>query len=43
MVFPNRDYITFSLSKSISASFTFPDKKPKRLWFDTGGTDVSIG
>lgn len=42
MVFPNNDYITFSLSKTISASFTFPTKKPKRLWFDTGGNDIAF-
>lgn len=42
MVFPDRDYITFSLSKTISASFTFPVKKPKRLWFDTSGNDVAF-
>lgn len=42
MVFPDNDYITFSLSKTISANFTFPTKKPKRLWFDTGGEDVSF-
>lgn len=42
MVFPERDYITFSLSKTITESFTFPRKKPKRLWFDTGGTDVAF-
>lgn len=29
MVFPKNDYITFSLSKTLKADFTFPDKKPK--------------
>lgn len=42
MVFPKNDYITFSLSKTITASFTFPNKKPKRLWLDTGGEDIGF-
>lgn len=42
MVFPERDYITFSLSKTITQSFTFPRKKPKRLLFDTGGVDIAF-
>lgn len=42
MVFPNNDYITFSIDKSNSASFTFPTKKPKKIWLDAGGASVAF-
>lgn len=38
MVFPNNDYITFSLGSSNPVNFTFPNKKPKRIWLDVGTT-----
>lgn len=38
MVFPDKDYITFSLDSSKPVNFTFPNKKPKRIWLDVGNT-----
>lgn len=38
MVFPDKDYITFALDSSKSVNFTFPNKKPKRIWLDVGTT-----
>lgn len=38
MVFPDKDYITFSLDSSKTVNFTFPNKKPKRIWLDVGNT-----
>lgn len=42
MVFPNKDYITVSIDKSNSASFTFPTKKPKKIWLDAEGASVAF-
>lgn len=38
MVFPDKDYIAFSLEPSKPVNFTFPNKKPKRIWLDVGNT-----
>lgn len=38
MIFPDKDYITFSLDSSKPVNFTFPNKKPKRIWLDVGNT-----
>lgn len=38
MVFPDNDYLTFSLDSSKPVNFTFPNKKPKRIWLDVGNT-----
>lgn len=38
MVFPNKDYITFAIDSSKKVNFTFPDKKPKRIWINVGTT-----
>lgn len=42
MVFPNNDYITFTIDKNTSASFTSPTKKPKKIWLDAGGAGVAF-
>lgn len=42
MVFPNNDYITFSIDKSNPASFTFPTKKPKKDLVRCWGCRCSI-
>lgn len=31
MVFPDKDYITFTMDASKVFTFTFPNKKPKRI------------
>ena len=36
MVFPDKDYSTFVLDSSKEVTFTFPNKKPKRIWLDVG-------
>ena len=38
MVFPDKDYITFTMDASKAVTFTFPNKKPKRIWIDVGST-----
>ena len=38
MVFPDKDYITFSIDSSKEVNFTFPNKKPKKIWLDVGTT-----
>lgn len=38
MVFPDTDYITFAIDSSKPANFTFPNKKPKRIWLDVAVT-----
>lgn len=38
MVFPDKDYITFSLGKDAEVDFSFPTKKPKSIWLDVGNT-----
>ena len=40
MVFPDRDYITFTIDSKTPANFTFPNKKPKKIWLDAGSTSV---
>lgn len=30
MVFPNKDYVTFNMTKSQKVEFSFPNKKSKR-------------
>lgn len=42
MIFPKNDYITFNVSKESLVSFTFSDKKPKKLWFNAGADNVSF-
>lgn len=34
MVFPDADYITFSVGKDAAVDFSFPTKKPKKIWID---------
>jgi hypothetical protein len=36
MVFPDKDYITFTIDSSKEVTFNFPNKKPKRIWLDVG-------
>lgn len=38
MVFPDKDYSTFEIGSSKEVTFTFPNKKPKRIWLDVGTT-----
>ena len=38
MVFPDKDYSTFELDSSKEVTFTFPNKKPKRIWLNVGTT-----
>lgn len=38
MVFPNKDYVTFSIDSSKEVKFTFPYKKPKRIWLDVAAS-----
>ena len=38
MVFPNKDYVTFNMSKTKAVEFSFPNKKPKKIWLDVGST-----
>ena len=40
MVFPNKDYITFSIDIKNPVSFTFPKKKPKKIWLDSGSNNA---
>lgn len=40
MVFPDRGYITFTIDSKTPANFTFPNKKPKKIWLDAGGTSA---
>ena len=43
MVFPdNIDYITFSLSLSTPANFTFASRNPKKFFFDGATNDFSF-
>ena len=42
MVFPDRDYITFTIDSKTPANFTFPNKKPKKIWLDAGGSGVAF-
>lgn len=38
MVFPDKGYVTFTIDAKKPANFTFPNKKPKKIWLDAGGT-----
>lgn len=38
MVFPDNGYITFTINSKTPVNFTFPNKKPKKIWLDAGGT-----
>lgn len=38
MEFPNNDYVTFSLSSKNPVDFSFPKKKPKKIWLDVATT-----
>lgn len=38
MVFPDKGYITVTIDSKNPANFTFPNKKPKKIWLDVGGT-----
>lgn len=38
MVFPDMDYITFSVGKDAAVDFSFPTKKPKKIWLDVAST-----
>lgn len=38
MVFPDNGYISFTIDVKNPANFTFPNKKPKKIWLDAGGT-----
>ena len=38
MVFPNTDYLTFSVEKGTPVDISFPTKKPKKIWLDVSAT-----
>ena len=38
MVFPDKDYLTFSIEAKNPVNFTFPNKKPKKIWLDVALT-----
>lgn len=38
MTFPNADYLTFSVKKNTPVDFSFPNKKPKKIWLDVDTT-----
>lgn len=38
MVFPDKNYVTFIIDSKTPANFTFPNKKPKKIWLDAGST-----
>lgn len=38
MVFPDNGYVSFTIDSKRPANFTFPNKKPKKIWLDAGGT-----
>lgn len=38
MVFPNADYLTFLVEKDKPVDFSFPTKKPKKIWLDVAST-----
>lgn len=40
MDFPDIGYITFTIDTKNPANFTFPNKKPKKIWLDAGGTSA---
>lgn len=42
MVFPDKDYITFTIDSSKEVTYTFPNKKPKRIWLDVGSNSYFI-
>lgn len=43
MVFPDDNYITFSIGASSgNIDFSFPKKKPKKIFFDFAANDANI-
>lgn len=40
MVFPDKNYVTFTIDSKTPANFTFPNKKPKKIWLDAGSTST---
>lgn len=38
MVFPNNDYLTFSVEKGTPVDLSFPTRKPKKIWLDVAST-----
>lgn len=38
MVFPDNGYITVTIDVKNPVNLTFPNKKPKKIWLDVGGT-----
>lgn len=38
MIFPDNDYLTFSVNNKNPVKLTFPNKKPKKIWLDTAIT-----
>lgn len=38
MVFPDNDYLTFSIGAKTPLDLTFPNKKPKKIWLDVAIT-----
>lgn len=38
MVFPDNGYATFTIDSKNPVNFTFPNKKPKKIWLDAGNT-----
>lgn len=38
MVFPDIGYASFTIDVKNPVNFTFPNKKPKKIWLDVGGT-----
>ena len=42
MIFPKNDYLTFSVEKGTPVVFTFPTKKPKKIWLDVSTLNASF-
>lgn len=42
MIFPKKDYLTFNLDKNKPVEFSFPTKKPKKIWFNSGSSNASF-
>lgn len=38
MIFPETGYLTFAVEKGTVVNFSFPTKKPKKIWLDVDST-----
>ena len=38
MVYPSNNYLTFLVGKDKPVDFSFPTKKPKKIWLDVAST-----